>query len=79
MVEGKASAFLGSPRMVEAVIGEKVSLEDLGGARMHCSVSGLGDALDKSLGISRVTLYKKLEDYNIKPTAVYTGSDSKTI
>ncbi len=47
MVEGKASAFLGSPRMVEAVIGEKVSLEDLGGARMHCSVSGLGDVLAK--------------------------------
>lgn len=45
MVEGKASAFLGSPRMVEAVIGEKVSLEDLGGARMHCKVSGLGDVL----------------------------------
>lgn len=45
MVDGKASAFLGSPRMVEAVIGEKVSLEDLGGARMHCAVSGLGDVL----------------------------------
>lgn len=45
MVEGKASAFLGSPRMVEAVIGEKVSLEELGGARMHCTVSGLGDVL----------------------------------
>ncbi|AET69641.1 acetyl-CoA carboxylase, carboxyltransferase component (subunits alpha and beta) [Desulfosporosinus orientis DSM 765] len=47
MVEGKASAFLGSPRMVEAVIGEKVSLEELGGARMHCTVSGLGDVLAK--------------------------------
>src|ERR1700675_2143140 len=45
MVEGNASMYLGSPRMAEMVIGEKVSLEDLGGARMHCSVSGCGDIL----------------------------------
>src|ERR1044072_7003836 len=31
--------------MVEVVVGEKVSLEELGGARMHCTESGLGDAL----------------------------------
>src|SRR5437870_4145376 len=45
MVEGNASMYLGSPRMVEVVVGEKVDLEELGGARMHCSVSGCGDAL----------------------------------
>jgi acetyl-CoA carboxylase carboxyltransferase component len=45
MVDGKASLYVGSPRMVEMAIGEKVSLEDLGGARMHCSVSGCGDIL----------------------------------
>ena len=45
MVEGNASMYLGSPRMAEMVIGEKISLEDLGGARMHCSVSGCGDFL----------------------------------
>ena len=45
MVDGNASAFLGSPRMAEMVIGEKVDLETMGGARMHCSVSGLGDFL----------------------------------
>jgi acetyl-CoA carboxylase carboxyltransferase component len=45
MVEGNASMYLGSPRMVEVVVGEKVSLEELGGARMHCTVSGCGDAL----------------------------------
>ena len=45
MVEGNASMYLGSPRMAEMVIGEKVSLEEMGGARMHASVSGLGDAL----------------------------------
>src|SRR5207244_3865159 len=48
MVDGNASMYLGSPRMAEMVIGEKVSLEDLGGARMHCTVSGCGDVLVKT-------------------------------
>jgi len=45
MVEGNASMYLGSPRMAEKVIGEIVSLEEMGGAKMHCSVSGCGDLL----------------------------------
>ncbi len=45
MVDGHASAYLGSPRMSEMATGEKVTMEDMGGARMHCSVSGLGDVL----------------------------------
>ncbi|MGF7087210.1 acetyl-CoA carboxylase carboxyltransferase component [Kroppenstedtia sanguinis] len=45
MVENNASMYLGSPRMAEMVIGEKVSLEEMGGARMHCTVSGCGDVL----------------------------------
>src|SRR5215475_5707514 len=45
MVEGNASMYLGSPRMVEVVVGEHVTLEELGGAKMHCSVSGCGDVL----------------------------------
>ncbi|MFO0615754.1 MAG: acyl-CoA carboxylase subunit beta [Polyangiaceae bacterium] len=48
MVDGNASMYLGSPRMAEMVIGEKVSLEELGGARMHCSESGCGDVLAAS-------------------------------
>jgi methylmalonyl-CoA decarboxylase subunit alpha len=45
MVEGNASMYLGSPRMAEMVIGEKVTLEEMGGARMHTTVSGCGDML----------------------------------
>src|SRR6202165_2998026 len=45
MVEGNASMYLGSPRMAEMVIGEKVPLEEMGGARMHSTVSGVGDTL----------------------------------
>jgi acetyl-CoA carboxylase carboxyltransferase component len=45
MVEGNASMYLGSPRMAEKVIGEHTTLEEMGGARMHATVSGCGDAL----------------------------------
>ena len=48
MVEGKASLYVGSPRMVEMAIGEKTTLEELGGALMHCKVSGCGDVLASS-------------------------------
>ncbi len=48
MVEGNASMYLGSPRMAAKVIGEEVTLEEMGGARMHCTVSGCGDRLAKS-------------------------------
>ena len=48
MVDGNASMYLGSPRMAEMVIGEKTTLEEMGGARMHCSVSGCGDLLAES-------------------------------
>ncbi len=45
MVEKNASMYLGSPRMAEEVIGEHVTLEEMGGARMHATVSGCGDNL----------------------------------
>ena len=48
MVDGNASMYLGSPRMAEMVIGEKVTLEEMGGAKMHTSVSGCGDVLCKT-------------------------------
>lgn len=48
MRDGNASMYLGSPRMAEMVIGEKVTLEEMGGARMHTSRSGVGYALVSS-------------------------------
>jgi methylmalonyl-CoA decarboxylase subunit alpha len=47
MVDGNASMYLGSPRMVEMVVKEQTTLEDMGGAKMHCSVSGCGHFLAK--------------------------------
>jgi acetyl-CoA carboxylase carboxyltransferase component len=48
MVEGNASMYLGSDRMVEMVTGEKTTLEEMGGARVHCTQSGVGHFLAKS-------------------------------
>jgi acetyl-CoA carboxylase carboxyltransferase component len=48
LVDGNASMYLGSPRMAQMVIGEEVTLEEMGGARMHCTVSGCGDLLARN-------------------------------
>ncbi len=59
MVEGNASMYLGSPRMAEEVIGERVTLEEMGGARMHATVSGCGDnlAVDDADAIEQARLW----------------------
>jgi acetyl-CoA carboxylase carboxyltransferase component len=59
MRDGNASMYLGSPRMAEMVIGEKVTLEEMGGARMHTSRSGVGHVLvgDDAEGIDFAKRY----------------------
>ncbi|MBC7543662.1 MAG: acyl-CoA carboxylase subunit beta [Candidatus Sericytochromatia bacterium] len=43
MVSGTSSMALAGPPLVKAVIGEDVTVEDLGGAKVHCQISGVGD------------------------------------
>lgn len=43
MVTGHSAMFLAGPKLVQAAIGEEVSVEDLGGAKLHCRQSGVGD------------------------------------
>jgi len=45
MVKNKGTIFLGGPPLVKAATGEIVSAEDLGGADMHTSISGVADYL----------------------------------
>src|SRR5437773_2078062 len=74
MHEKNASMYLGSPRMAEEVIGEKVSLEEMGGARMHCEVSGCGDLLvpDDKAAIEAARAYLSYfpSSYLLDPPAV---------
>ena len=81
MVNGNASMYLGSPRMAEMVIGEKVTLEEMGGAKMHCSVSGCGDVLveseEEALSFARTYLTYFPANYKSKPPQV-TAKDVKS-
>ncbi|MGV4964498.1 acyl-CoA carboxylase subunit beta [Priestia aryabhattai] len=71
MVDGNASMYLGSPRMAEAVIGEKVTLEEMGGAHMHCSISGCGDVLayseEEAISYAKSYLTYFPQNYQEKP------------
>lgn len=59
MVDKQATAYLGSPRMAKMTIFEDVTDEQMGGARLHCAVSGVGDVLvrDDAEGIERARQY----------------------
>jgi methylmalonyl-CoA decarboxylase subunit alpha len=74
MVDGNASMYLGSPRMAEMVIGEKVSLEEMGGAKMHTSVSGCGDVLvkteDEAIDWAKRYLAFMPENHRSEPEAI---------
>ncbi|WP_454691376.1 acyl-CoA carboxylase subunit beta [Achromobacter aloeverae] len=45
LVEGRSRAYLAGPALLKAATGETATDEELGGAAMHCAVSGLGDYL----------------------------------
>ncbi len=45
IVKGNGTIFLGGPPLVKAATGEVVSAEDLGGADVHCRISGVTDHL----------------------------------
>jgi 3-methylcrotonyl-CoA carboxylase beta subunit len=45
IVENEGTIFLAGPPLVKAATGEVVSAEDLGGGKLHCSISGVTDYL----------------------------------
>jgi geranyl-CoA carboxylase beta subunit len=57
MVRGRSRAFLAGPPLLKAATGEVATEEELGGAEMHTSISGLGEYLAEddrqALGIAR--------------------------
>src|SRR5271156_6693871 len=57
IVKGEGTIFLGGPPLVRAATGEIVTAEELGGAEVHCRISGVTDhlALDDhhALGLAR--------------------------
>src|SRR3954464_4838871 len=59
MVSGQGSMALAGPHLVRAAIGEDVTQEELGGARVHCRKSGVGDleVADDAECIARIKEY----------------------
>jgi len=73
MVRGHATAYLGSPRLAQMVTGEDVTLEEMGGAEMHCRTSGLGDFLveddEEAIAAVRVWLSYLPQNWKEEPPA----------
>ena len=82
MVRGHATAYLGSPRLAEMVTGEKVTLEEMGGAEMHCRTSGLGDWLveddEEAIAAIRVWLSFLPSNWSEKPPVAPPAGPSST-
>jgi acetyl-CoA carboxylase carboxyltransferase component len=59
MVKGRGSMALAGPHLVRAAIGEDVTQEELGGSRVHCRKSGVGDleVADDEECIERIKQY----------------------
>ena len=76
MVEGRSRAFLAGPPLLKAATGEIATEEELGGALMHTTVSGLGEYLARddreALGIAR-RVVAQLQWSNRAPALVHSA------
>jgi methylmalonyl-CoA decarboxylase subunit alpha len=78
MVKGRGSMALAGPHLVRAAIGEDVTQEQLGGSRVHCRRSGVGDlevASDEEC-IERIKQYLSyFPSHNEEPPPVRAAVD----
>src|SRR3954451_15932407 len=78
MVSGRGSMALAGPHLVRAAVGEDVTQEELGGARIHCRVSGVGDleVPDDEACISSIKEYLSyFPSHNEEPPPVIPSED----
>jgi acetyl-CoA carboxylase carboxyltransferase component len=79
MVDKQSHMFITGPVMVSVVTGENLTMEELGGAEVHCKISGVADGRypsDKELldGIKELLSYLP-QNADQKPPVVDTGDD----
>ena len=78
MVRGRTRAFLAGPPLLKAATGEIATEEELGGAEMHTSISGLGDYLAEddrdALRIARDIMAQSASGTGRKPDAGFAPS-----
>ena len=79
MVRGRARAFLAGPPLLKAATGEIATEEDLGGAEMHTSVSGLGEYMAEDdahgVGLARDVVQRLKWARHLAPAALNSNTD----
>jgi acetyl-CoA carboxylase carboxyltransferase component len=78
MVRGRGSMALAGPHLVRAAVGENVTQEELGGSRVHCRKSGVGDleVADDPECIERIKQYLSYFPSNSEePPPIVESSD----
>ena len=81
IVRGNGTIFLGGPPLVRAATGEVVSAEDLGGADVHCSISGVADHLAEdelhALRIARDIVFNLNDPSSVSASTIFgaTGKE----
>jgi acetyl-CoA carboxylase carboxyltransferase component len=82
MVEGNASMYLASPRVAEKVTGERTTLEEMGGALMHATVSGCGDEVFNSdweaIAAARLLLSYLPDSWEQRPPAAAPAEPARS-
>src|SRR5271169_5173134 len=77
MVKGRGSMALAGPHLVRAAVGEDVTQEELGGSRVHCRSSGVGDleVADDEECIEKIKQYLSFMPQNceVSPPVRSTG------
>jgi acetyl-CoA carboxylase carboxyltransferase component len=79
MVDGLSHMFITGPRVIKSVMGEEVSMEELGGAKVHCQITGIADFRAKSeqecmQGIRRLLSFLP-SNWRERPARKDTGDD----
>eukprot|EP00877_Chromochloris_zofingiensis_P008652 jgi/Chrzof1/403/Cz01g14170.t1 len=69
IVKGNGTIFLGGPPLVKAATGEEVSAEDLGGAVLHCTTSGVTDHLAQDEAHALSIARDIVANLNLPPSA----------
>jgi acetyl-CoA carboxylase carboxyltransferase component len=83
MVDGISHMFITGPRMVKSALGENISMEELGGAKVHTQVSGVADLRFKSeeecfAGIRKLMTFLPQNNDERVPF-VETGDDAERV
>ncbi|MFZ5827852.1 MAG: acyl-CoA carboxylase subunit beta [Bacillota bacterium] len=78
MVKGTSSMALGGPHLVKAAVGEEISAEELGGSRIHNTISGCAD-LESPDDAACIEAVKEYLSYLIEPLLPTADSPEREV